>query len=174
MERRFGGPERCRDPLLRGPDTFNVGIAWQGNPNNGSDYRRSVPLQQFAPLAAVPGVQLFSLQKGQGPEQLTRVLGDFSIIDLGGRLDHGCFRVTAAAVCNLDLVITCDTACAHLAGALGRPTWVALAYANDWRWMSDRNDSPWYPTMRLFRQPEPGDWEAVFKQMAQAFTSNMS
>jgi Tfp pilus assembly protein PilF len=153
---------------------LKVGIAWQGNPKNGTDYRRSIPLEHFAPLAAVPDVQLFSLQKGQGTENLAKVIGDFPVIDLGGRLDSGSFQVTAAAICNLDLIIACDTACAHLAGALGKPTWVALAFANEWRWGLERNDSPWYPTIRLFRQPKPEDWETVFAQMTEALRELVS
>jgi hypothetical protein len=147
---------------------FKVGIGWQGNPQNGTDYRRSIPLEQFAILANIPGVQLFGLQKGYGTDQLAKVIGDFPIIDLSGRLDLGGFQVTAAAICNMDLVITSCTARAHLAGALGTPTWVALCFASEWRWLRERSDSPWYPTIRLFRQPEPGDWDTVFEQIAHA------
>jgi len=159
--------ERWRRELQHS-SAFKVGVVWQGNPKNGSDCRRSFPLECLTSLAGVPGVELYSLQKGRGLEQLVRVLGDFSIVDLSGRLDLGvgAFTVTAAAMCNLDLIICCDTASAHLAGAMGRPVWLALSYAADWRWLLQREDSPWYPTMRLFRQPQLSDWGAVFQDMA--------
>jgi len=150
---------------------FKIGIAWQGDPRHSEDRNRSIPLAHFASLADIPGVRLISLQKGPGAEQLT-ALGDdrMAVTDLGSRLDEttGPFLDTAAVMKNLDLVITCDSACAHLAGALAVPVWVALAFAADWRWLLHRADSPWYPTMRLFRQQRPGDWPEVFARMAQA------
>jgi hypothetical protein len=142
---------------------FKVGIAWQGNPNHKGDCYRSIPLAQFAPLAQVPGVHLYSLQMGPGREQLGAWLDRWPITDLGDRL--GDFFNTAAAVRNLDLVITCDSAPAHVAGALGVPVWLALAITPDWRWLLERNDSPWYPTARLFRQARQGDWEMVFNEI---------
>jgi tetratricopeptide (TPR) repeat protein len=147
-------------------DSFCVGINWQGNPAYGGDYWRSMPLGEFAPLAEVEGVRLFSLQKGAGVEQLANA--PFEVEDLGSRLDLGdaAFCDTAAVIGQLDLVITSDTAVAHLAGALGAPVWVALPFAPDWRWLLDREDSPWYPTMRLFRQSLGGGWKAVFERMA--------
>jgi tetratricopeptide (TPR) repeat protein/ADP-heptose:LPS heptosyltransferase len=146
---------------------LRIGIVWQGNPTNAMDARRSIPLRQFAALA-MAGVQFFSIQKVAGIEQLGAINGDFGVIDLGSRLVDrgGAFTDTAAVMQCLDLVITCDTAAAHLAGALGVPVWVALCHAADWRWMSERTDSPWYPTMKLFRQPAPGDWPSVFQAMA--------
>jgi len=107
---------------------------------------------------------LFSLQKGAGVEQLQHVAERFPITELGSRLED--FMDTAAVMRNLDLVITCDTAVAHLAGALGVPVWVALPFVPDWRWLLDRSDSPWYPTMRLFRQEMPGDWDGVIRRVA--------
>ena len=109
-------------------------------------------MAHFAPLASLPGVRLISLQKGFGSEQVATV--DFPVLDLSGRLDEvaGPFMDTAAVIRNLDLVVTADTAIAHLAGALGVPVWVALQFSADWRWLLGRDDSPWYPTMRLFRQ----------------------
>jgi hypothetical protein len=142
---------------------FKIGIAWQGDPAHRADSLRSIPLAQFAPLAEVPGVRLYSLQMGPGREQLRDWSGAHEITDLGDRV--GDFHNTAALMRNLDLIITCDSAPAHLAGAVGVPVWVALAYIPDWRWMLDRSDSPWYPTMRLFRQPQPGDWQTVFGAM---------
>ena len=133
-------------------DGFKIGIAWQGSRDYPSDRWRSIPLAQFAPLARLPGVRLISLQKGFGSEQVATV--DFPVLDLSGRLDEaaGPFMDTAAVIRNLDLVVTPDTAIAHLAGALGAPVWLALQFSPDWRWLQGRDDSPWYPTMRLFRQ----------------------
>jgi tetratricopeptide (TPR) repeat protein len=148
---------------------FKIGIAWQGNPAHRADRFRSIPLARFAGLARMRGVHLYSLQMGAGREQLSALAGPLPITDLGDRL--GDFDHTAAIVRNLDLVITCDSAPAHLAGALGVPVWVALAFAPDWRWMLDRGDSPWYPTMRLFRQNAPGDWEGVFERIQGALAS---
>jgi hypothetical protein len=146
-----------------------VGIAWQDNPQHKWDRHRSLPLAQFAPLAAVPGVHLLNLQKGPGCEQLRALQGRFPVTDFGDELDAtaGAFMDTAAVIANLDLVITTDTALAHLAGALGAPVWVALSTVVDWRWLLGRDDSPWYPSLRLFRQRALGDWPEVFGRMAQ-------
>ncbi len=152
--------------------TIRVGIAWQGNPKKWNrnlrcaDERRSIPLRYFEPLAQVPGVRLFSLQKGDGSEQMQEIAGRFPIVDLGSAVDD--FSATAAVVKKLDLVISSCTAPAHLAGALGVPVWVALGFSACWRWLHDRDDSPWYPTMRLFRQKSPGDWTGVFERLADA------
>jgi tetratricopeptide (TPR) repeat protein len=145
---------------------FKIGIAWQGNPSFARDVTRSIPLIHFAPLARIEGVRLISLQQGPGTEQLEA--DPFPIIDLGTRLDKksGAFMDTAAVMKNLHLVISCDTAIAHLAGALGVPVWLALPYVPDWRWLLEREDSPWYPSMRLFRQTEAVDWNGVFERMA--------
>ncbi len=141
-----------------------IGIAWQGNPEFGRDHHRSFRLAQLEPLARLEGVRLYSLQVGVGRDQLAEVAGRFPMTDLGDRLVD--FMDTAAVVTNLDLVIAPDTAVAHLAGALGVPVWLALPFACDWRWLADRDDSPWYPTMRLFRQERWGDWDEVFQRMA--------
>jgi tetratricopeptide (TPR) repeat protein len=146
---------------------FRVGIVWQGNPRYKADRLRSVPLAQFEPLARVPGVELVSLQKGPGAEQLAEVASRFPVTDLASRLDlKGPFVDTAAAIKALDLVVSVDTAVAHLAGALGVPVWVALHYSPHWVWMLGRDDSPWYPSARLFRQRQWGDWGEVFARMA--------
>ena len=114
---------------------FKIGIAWQGNRNYGKDKARSIPLDRFAPLMRVPGVKFLSLQKGDGTEQLAAV-SSWGIKELGSRLDlDGAFLDTAAVMANLDLVITSDTAIPHLAGAVGVPTWMALSYAAEWRWL---------------------------------------
>lgn len=152
---------------------LRVGIAWQGRKNYRSDRLRSIPLTAFAPLAGVEGVQLLSLQKGPGSEQLAQLAGRFAVTDLGSTMDHstGAFLDTAAVIKNLDLVVTSDTAIAHLAGALGVPVWVALTFAPDWRWLVERETSPWYPTMRLFRQRQLGDWGEVFARIAAELAS---
>jgi tetratricopeptide (TPR) repeat protein len=145
---------------------FKIGVFWQGTRR---DPARIVPLSCFEPLAALPGVRLFSLQKGEGAEQLQGVAGCFPIMDLGSRLHD--FMDTAAVLSALDLVITCDTAVAHLAGALDAAVWVAIPFAPDWRWLLDRDDSPWYPTMRLFRQKTSGDWAGVFERIKTALAA---
>jgi tetratricopeptide (TPR) repeat protein len=149
---------------------FKVGIVWQGRPTFRFDAWRSIPLERFRPLAAVPGARLYSLQKGPGSEQLAATGRTFAVTDLGRELDNGgsAFVDTAAVLKNLDLVITSDTAMAHLAGALGVPTWVALPLAPDWRWLLGRDDSPWYPTLRLFRQTQRRGWPDVFARLAAA------
>jgi len=145
---------------------FRVGIAWQGNPNRHEDKGRSVALTRFEPLARIPGVRLISLQRGAGSEQVASLptVETFDALDAG----PDAFRDTAAVMAGLDLVISTDTAVAHLAGALGRPVWVPLRFVPDWRWMLGQADSPWYPAMRLFRQARRDDWAPVFAAMAQA------
>jgi hypothetical protein len=152
---------------LASVDGFKIGISWQGNPNHQWDRHRSFPLKEFAAIARLPGVRLISLQKGAGTEQLKSA--GFEVLEFGDELDttSGAFMDSAAIIKNLDLVITVDSAIAHLAGALGAPTWLALATIVDWRWMFKREDSPWYPTIRLFRQLRLGDWASVFERMAE-------
>jgi len=150
-------------PQIDGEGSFKVGIAWQGNPGHNKDRERSFPLAVYEGLAQIPGVQLYSLQKGYGVEQIAGLNGRFEVADLCSRSTD--FLDTAAAIANLDLVIAPDSALAHLAGALGAPTWVALPFAPDWRWMLGREDSPWYPSMRLFRQSNWGDWGEVFERI---------
>jgi Flp pilus assembly protein TadD len=149
-----------------GPGGLRVGINWQGFSGRVEDRGRSLPLSAFQPLS-IPGVRLISLQKGEGEEQIAAA--GFAVETLAG-LDAGsdAFLDTAAAMMSLDLIITSDTSIAHLAGALGRPVWVALRRVPDWRWMLDRTDSPWYPATRLFRQSTDGDWAPVFAAMARA------
>jgi tetratricopeptide (TPR) repeat protein len=147
-----------------GSEGFKVGIGWQGNKQAEADAGRSFPVRHFEDLARLPNVRLISLQKNDGVEQLQHLPAGMKVETLGEELDAGpdAFVDTAAVMECLDLVITSDTAIAHLAGALGRPVWVALQFVPDWRWLLDRSDSPWYPTMKLFRQPAPGDWVSVF------------
>jgi Flp pilus assembly protein TadD len=160
--------DRWRATFPKRP-AFRVGIAWQGNPSFRSDRQRSIPLMQFQQLATVPDVELVSLQKGPGTDQLRGLQGKFSVTDLQNVLggDNESFANIAAIMMHLDLVISCDTAIAHLAGALGVNVWVALPLLPDWRWLLQREDSPWYPTMRLFRQTRYGQWGDVFDRMAE-------
>jgi tetratricopeptide (TPR) repeat protein len=153
---------------------FKIGICWQGSPSYGGDRQRSIALAEFAALAAVPGVSLISLQKGVG-EDLLAAAG-FPVKYLGADFDeaHGAFIDTAAVIKNLDLVVAADTAVAHLAGAMGAPVWLALARVPDWRWLLDREDSPWYPTVRLFRQDSAGEWGPVFRRMAAALRERLA
>lgn len=156
--------------------TFRVGIAWQGNPDHQADTYRSLPLANFERLSSLPNIELVSLQSGVGTEQIAHWRGARPLTLLPPDVDQssGAFMDTAAIMHSLDLVITSDTAIAHLAGALGVPTWIALGYVPDWRWLLDRSDSPWYPSVRLFRQPKMGDWSSVFDHMAAALPELVS
>jgi Flp pilus assembly protein TadD len=159
--------ERWRE-RLQDIDGFKVGIVWQGNPHHPLDHYRSIPLGEFARLAAVPGVRLVRLQRGVPSEALACERIQFPLTDLGDDVDKegGAFMDTAAIMRNLDLVISVDTATAHLAGALGLPVWLPLCAVGEWRWLTERADTPWYPTMQLFRQSTLGEWRPVFKSMA--------
>lgn len=159
-------------------DKFKVGIAWQGGQSK-IDIGRSFDIRLFRKIASLPNIQLISLQKNFGSEQLKSLPVGMAVTDLGEDLDaDGAFLDTAAVMMSLDLVITSDTAIAHLAGALGVKVWVALKFVPDWRWMLERSDSPWYPSMTLYRQQSIGDWKAAFdaiehdlKQLAKTATS---
>jgi tetratricopeptide (TPR) repeat protein len=152
LDRLEGG----RRPGLR------VGINWHGN-----EVGKSIPLECFEAMSRLPGVRLYSLQKVSGLDHLERLRDRVAVTELGTDFDAGpdAFLDTAAVMANLDLVITCDTSVCHLAGAMGRPTWVVLKWFADWRWMRDRLDSPWYPTMRLFRQATSNDWAEVMARV---------
>jgi hypothetical protein len=171
----FADPERVSHwrERLAPCDGLRIGIAWQGSQRYARDRFRSIPLAQFAPLAAITGVRLMSLQKGPGARQVAQLSDRFPVDDLAAELDEaaGGFVDTAAVITSLDLVISSDTAVAHLAGGLGVPVWVALSEIPDWRWLLSRDDSPWYPTMRLFRQSNRGDWRGVFEAMAEALAT---
>ncbi|MGO9546239.1 MAG: tetratricopeptide repeat protein [Rhodomicrobium sp.] len=151
-----------------GSQGFKIGIAWQGNPNPKIDMARAAPLSAFAPLFQLPGVRFISLQVGFGADQIESA--GLKVETLGPDFDSGphAFLDTAAVMAHLDLVVCVDTSVAHLAGALGRPVFVALKHVPEWRWLLGRGDSPWYPTMRLFRQQTRGDWSGVFSAIAKA------
>ena len=153
---------------LSGLQGLKIGVAWQGRPDSIGGYRRAIPLKCFVPLAHVAGVHLISLQKGFGREQIDDLPDDFPIVNLGSPLDeNGAFADTAAIMKVLDLVVTADTAIPHLAGALGVPVWLALSTGPAFHWLLARDDSPWYPTMRLFREREMGNFVEVFERMAE-------
>ncbi len=151
------------DSLQRGP---KVGLVWAGSPTRSSDHLRSLNLRELQPLLAVQGIHWVSLQLGstEPPPAPATLWHDFTA-------EIGDFADTAALVANLDLVIAADTAVAHLAGALAVPTWLLLPSVEVWRWMRNRSDSPWYPTLKLFRQTDPGDWQPVIKAVADALRS---
>jgi tetratricopeptide (TPR) repeat protein len=165
----FAEPQRVEHwkERLAQVDGYRVGVVWQGNPRFGWDHFRSFPLAALGPLAAVEGVRLVSLQKGPGTDQLRTLKGKLEVADLGEELDaDGAFLDTTAVMAHLDLVVGADTAAAHLAGALGVPVWVAVSAVSDWRWMVGREQTPWYPTMGLFRQGRLHDRADVFERMA--------
>jgi hypothetical protein len=166
--------ERWRRRL--GTHGLKIGLCWQGNARNKDEFGRPFPLAALADLARLPGVRLISLQKEAGTEQLATLPEGMTVETLGEKFDAGpdAFLDSAAVIQCLDLVISCDTAIAHLAGALGRPVWLALKAMPDWRWMTGRTDSPWYPTARLFRQRTPGDWAPVFAEMVQAVAGRLA
>jgi|GEM_PF-47666 len=145
---------------------LKIGIVWAGNPQNTRDRLRSCPLQQYLPLLQMPNLAFYSLQVGPASQQLGSLPAGVTVQDLSSHLHD--FADTAAVIAQLDLVITVDTAVAHLAGALAKPVWVLLSHVSDWRWLLEREDSPWYPTMRLFRQTQPGDWAGVIQRVQTA------
>jgi hypothetical protein len=164
---------KWRDRL--GDDGFKIGICWSGSLTHLKGHQgRVFPVTSFEPLAKRPGIRLISLQKGDGEGEL-KSLPPGMTIESFDDLDAGpdAFVDTAAVMTCMDLVITNDTSVSHLAGALGVPTFVALQYVPDWRWMFDRADSPWYPTMRLFRQRTDGDWTTVFREIEAAVDDAM-
>ena len=156
---------------------FKVGICWQASAHNDSSRfpcaRRSIPLTLLATVGNINNISLYCLQQKEGLEQLEEVKDTYSIHTFDETFDvaHGAFMDTAALMKNLDLVITVDTALAHLAGGMGVPVWVLLPYSTDWRWITNRTDSPWYPTMKLFKQATPFDWDLVMEQVRTELTA---
>ncbi len=163
-------PDRRPPACLARASGFKLGVVWQGRPSPRNFLGRPCPPAALAPLAALPGIELFSLQVGDAIDALRDQPWGERVVDLG--TGFGDFGDTAAAIRGLDLVISIDTAVAHLAGALGAPTWTLLSVFSDWRWMRGRDDSPWYPTMRLFRQTSPGDWDGLLGRVAEALVSS--
>ena len=150
---------------------LKVGLVWAGNPNHARDRQRSMSLAEFAPLGAFAGTQFFALQKGEREAEANSPPPGLSLVNLGADLKD--FHDTAAVISQLDVVLSVDTAVAHLAGALGRPVWLMLPRAGEWRWLEGRDDSPWYPTMRLFRQSREGEWGDVIEQVRMALLERM-
>jgi len=151
---------------LAGDRHFKVGLVWAGKSTHANDRNRSLPLSALAPLARISGVSFYSLQKGAAAEQAKTPPAGMTLIDHTNELHD--FADTAGLIAQLDLIISVDTAVVHLAGALGKPVWTLLPFVADWRWLLERSDSPWYPTMRLFRQPAVGDWSNVVEQVSVA------
>jgi tetratricopeptide (TPR) repeat protein len=149
---------------------MRIGLAWTGNPSHPKNWARSIPLVMLEPLFALKGVQFFSLQMGTAAADLAAAKA--AVTDLAPYT--GDMADTAAQMAHLDLILTVDTSIAHLAGALAKPTWLLLPFLPDWRWLLDREDSPWYPTMRLFRQPKAGDWNTVMKSVRRALEEKLA
>ena len=150
---------------------FKIGICWQPDLHNDVSRlpiaRRGIPLSLFYQLGSTPGVTLYSLQKNDGVEQLRDVPSSVNlhVFDESFDMQHGSFIDSAAVMQEMDLIISTDTATAHLAGALGKKVWLLLPYVTDWRWIHNRTDSPWYPTMRIFKQPAPFDWQTMMDKL---------
>ncbi len=146
---------------------FKIGLCWQADVFNDSSRlpiaRRGIPLEKLTSLGFIEGISFYSLQKKEGLEQIQSLPPSFKLTCFDADFDehHGSFTDSAAVIMQLDLVITIDSAIAHLVGALGKSVWLLLPYATDWRWITHRTDSPWYPTMRIFQQPKPFDWDSV-------------
>ena len=141
-------------------------LTWAGSPINIADERRSLALSALAPLADVEGVRFYSLQKGPATQQARHPPPGMTLIDLDAHISD--FADTAAIMTHLDLVITVDTSVDHLAGAMGVPVWTLIYHPPDWRWLLEREDSPWYPSMRLFRQHAVDEWGPVVERVASA------
>ncbi len=148
-----------------------IGLAWTGRPTHPNDRRRSMPLSRLAPLAAAGRASFVSLQKPLPKSDEASMALFPGLTDISGDLTD--FGETAAVIANLDMVITVDTAMGHLTGALGKPVWIMVPKASDWRWLLDRSDSPWYPTARLFRQRTPGAWDPVIAEVAAALADEL-
>ena len=155
--------------LLPSSDYPRIGIVWADNPNHRIDRHRSCPLREFLPILSIPEITFYSLQKGARHEDLTDLPSHIQVEDLEPQL--GDFGDLAVIIDQLDLVISVDSPAAHMAGALGKKTWTVLSHVADWRWMLEGETTPWYPTMRLFRQTQPGDWSGVIERVAEALSN---
>jgi hypothetical protein len=151
------------DARAEGQKKLRVGLAWAGNRANIVDVRRSIPLSMLAPLAEAPNVRFYSLQVGDAAQESKT--SQFPIIDHTDMLTD--FTHTSGLIANLDLVISVDTVVAHLAGAMNAKVWLLSYTPGDWRWMFEREDSPWYPSMKIFRQPQAGNWEEPITRVAE-------
>jgi tetratricopeptide (TPR) repeat protein len=166
------GTSKWREKMSSFGHALKVGLVWAGNPAFRNDALRSPgQLSLYSPLSQVKNVRFFSLQKGNAAQQTGNPPPYMNLVDFSSELHH--FTDTAAMIANLDLVISSDTAVAHLAGAMGKPVWVLLSYVPDWRWLRDREDCPWYPTMRLFRQSRPGDWHELLQRVARSLATEI-
>ena len=165
-------PRPAARRILPPTGEFRIAVAWTGNPRHSKNRRRSCRLDDFGVLAEIPGTEFVSFQPGSGAEELRASEWRGLIRDASGQTPT--MEAAADALMEVDLVITVDTMIAHLAGALGRPVWTLLASAPDWRWILDRRDTPWYPSMTLFRQRRPGDWAGVFRDVRKALQATMS
>ena len=154
---------KWKDRIQNDSSKLKIGLAWAGSPTLKRSHLKECPLKMFFSLAHNKDITFYSLQKGKAAEQAKSPHEGMSLIDYTDEIHD--FSDTAALIENLDLVISVDTAVAHLAGAMGKPVWTLLPFVPDWRWMLNRKDSPWYPTMRLFRQPSTGDWESVINNV---------
>jgi hypothetical protein len=151
---------------------FKIGIVWAGNPVHPNDRNRSVSLKRFYSLAAIPEVRLYGLQVGEAALEIDEDRISSPVVNLGHQLKD--LTDTVAAIEYMDLIITVDTLMAHLSGTIGKPTWVLLPYNPDWRWLLDRADSPWYPSIRLFRQQKIGDWDSVFRNVVNEIRTHIA
>jgi tetratricopeptide (TPR) repeat protein len=151
--------QKWKDKLRYDNSKFKVGLVWAGKPEHKNDRNRSCHLEVFSPLAELGDISFYSLQKGWAAEEAKNPPGGMKLIDYTEEISD--FSDTSGLIMNLDLIVSVDTSVVHLAGALGKPVWTLLPFAPDWRWLLIREDCPWYPTMRLFRQHSPGDWESV-------------
>jgi len=156
--------EEWKQRIPPDPGQIKIGIVWAGHVGHKGNTKRSTPLFSWAPLAGVPGVTFFSLQVGEAAVEAQNPPPGMNLLDLTDSIED--FADTAALIALLDMVISADTAVAHLAGAMGKPVWTLLPFTPDWRWLLGRKNTPWYPTMRLFRQKVPGDWKGVFEEVA--------
>jgi tetratricopeptide (TPR) repeat protein len=156
--------KRWKEKIRNANSKIKIGLAWAGNPGFKQNRYRNCPLEKFSPLLRLHGAAFYSLQKGEEAKEAKNLSNDMKIVDYTDEFRD--FSDTAAFIHNLDLIISVDTAVAHLAGALGKSVWTLLPFSPEWRWLLDREDSPWYPSMKLFRQPLMGDWGSVMKQVA--------
>jgi tetratricopeptide (TPR) repeat protein len=156
---------KWRERMAQQAAKAKIGLVWAGSPTHKNDRHRSIPIEKLKPLMKAEAVQFFSLQKGKAAQEACEI----NLIDWTDGLSD--FAETAALIANLDLVIAADTAVAHVAGAMNKPVWVMLPFAADWRWLEKRTDSPWYPSMRLFRQAKVGDWDGTIARVAEALAA---